>query len=300
MTLFAFFFFAFQQGPPPQDLDTDGDGKISQAEFLAHAQDRFNQMDQNTDGYLTEDERPAFGQRVHGPGPGGPGFMFLRQADADDNHEISQAEWAAMVSGLPHDGDGNIDVEALVASFLEDHPNAPQPPEGAPRLSEALDRNDDGLVNDTDFAQIFADLDADGNGTIQAQELPRPHRQGGERGGKGGPFFKTADSDQDGSITSDEWNSFVAGLPLKEDGSIDFAQIMAERQAERMGPGPRRGGPNGERNHGDRPQGNPLDADNNGLITPSDLQAFFTAHDQNNDGVLTQDEMGPPRMKRHR
>jgi len=51
-----------QQGhrpPPIQTLDTDGDGRISEAEWLQHHAARFNEIDTNGDGYLSEDEMKA-------------------------------------------------------------------------------------------------------------------------------------------------------------------------------------------------------------------------------------------------
>ena len=40
-------------------LDKDGDGKVSKAEALAKAEERFNRADANHDGFLTADELPA-------------------------------------------------------------------------------------------------------------------------------------------------------------------------------------------------------------------------------------------------
>ena len=48
--------------------DTDGDGAISRAEFLAQATERFNRMDLNHDGRLTPDE---LGARMGGRRGGG-------------------------------------------------------------------------------------------------------------------------------------------------------------------------------------------------------------------------------------
>lgn len=52
-----------QGGPPP---DPFGDATITQADFEKNAADRFDQMDANHDGKLSEDERP-----FRGRGPGG-------------------------------------------------------------------------------------------------------------------------------------------------------------------------------------------------------------------------------------
>lgn len=40
-------------------LDTNGDGVIAEAEFLAHAKTRFDAMDANKDGQVTKEEAKA-------------------------------------------------------------------------------------------------------------------------------------------------------------------------------------------------------------------------------------------------
>jgi len=53
--------------------DTDGDGAVSKAEFLAVAEQRFASMDKNGDGKLTPDERPKRGEgKRHEGGRGEP------------------------------------------------------------------------------------------------------------------------------------------------------------------------------------------------------------------------------------
>ena len=39
--------------------DTNGDGQISEAEFLAHAKEKFTKMDANSDGVVTKEEGKA-------------------------------------------------------------------------------------------------------------------------------------------------------------------------------------------------------------------------------------------------
>jgi hypothetical protein len=42
--------------PMFEKTDTDGDGKITEAEFMAHAKERFTKMDEDNDGSLTKME----------------------------------------------------------------------------------------------------------------------------------------------------------------------------------------------------------------------------------------------------
>lgn len=55
-----------------QNLDKDGNGSISKAEFLAGAEARFAKMDKNSDGELTKDEMPTRPEGRRGGGPRGP------------------------------------------------------------------------------------------------------------------------------------------------------------------------------------------------------------------------------------
>lgn len=47
-------------------FDTDGNGKISQSEFLAKSQARFAKMDANNDGYLSRDEMKNARKKMRG------------------------------------------------------------------------------------------------------------------------------------------------------------------------------------------------------------------------------------------
>ncbi len=46
-----------------QKVDTDGDGAISKAEFLAEAEAKFDRMDANGDGKITPEERDAMREK---------------------------------------------------------------------------------------------------------------------------------------------------------------------------------------------------------------------------------------------
>jgi hypothetical protein len=43
-----------------QEVDTNGDGLVSKAEFMAQQEKRFNELDANSDGQIDQDEHKAF------------------------------------------------------------------------------------------------------------------------------------------------------------------------------------------------------------------------------------------------
>jgi hypothetical protein len=74
---------AMRPGRFMERMDTNGDGKISKAEWKAHYDEMFAQADKNKNGYIDSDEmstgfRPPGGtgpggrRTGEGPGPGGP------------------------------------------------------------------------------------------------------------------------------------------------------------------------------------------------------------------------------------
>ena len=91
--------------------DTNGDGKVSLAEFTAVMDQRFTRLDKNGDGFITADEMSDMPNR----GPGG-GVMA---ADADHDGKVSHAEFTALAAArfakLDANGDGQITPDEMSA-----------------------------------------------------------------------------------------------------------------------------------------------------------------------------------------
>ena len=91
--------------------DTNGDGKISRAEFAAISEQRFTRMDKNSDGAVTADELGD----MAGRGPGG-GVMA---ADTDHDGKVSHAEFTAMSTArfarMDANSDGDITADEMPA-----------------------------------------------------------------------------------------------------------------------------------------------------------------------------------------
>lgn len=162
-------------------FDENQDGQVTQEEFDRVA-NRFSRFDRNDDGVLTEDDFQG--------GPPRHGAMIVRLADADRNHEVSADEWQQFLAELDADADGVITDDERVAFFESHRPaHAPRPHrEHKPRSGNLLDHDGDGVLETADLEAIFAELDANGDQTLQSDEMPRfPGR--GRRGLRGGGGF---------------------------------------------------------------------------------------------------------------
>lgn len=93
----------------PQRADTDKDGTISRAEFMARADQRFAKLDANGDGQLSGDEL------------GGRGGNRLMAADTNKDGKISKAEYMAQAAErfakLDANGDGKISPDEMKAAM---------------------------------------------------------------------------------------------------------------------------------------------------------------------------------------
>lgn len=95
-------------------LDTDGDGAISRAEFLAAKAGAFDRVDTDGDGIVTTAEMEAAREQARErvrerlAERGGPGGGFA-QADADGDGQVSREEWLSAPTELFNraDADGN-------------------------------------------------------------------------------------------------------------------------------------------------------------------------------------------------
>jgi hypothetical protein len=100
--------------------DGDGDGRVSKAEYIARADERFAKMDKNSDGKLSGDEiAPPAG---NGAATGRGGMMRQRMIERmDTNHDgvVTIDEYRAMVGErfdrLDTNHDGFLDQSEMTA-----------------------------------------------------------------------------------------------------------------------------------------------------------------------------------------
>ena len=147
-----------------------------------------------------------------------------------------------------------------------------------------FDFNQDGQISQDEFLAgsqtRFTDLDANGDSIIiedefqsgiQSRHGKRRHHKGKDR--SHGALIKAADTNQDQTISIEEWNIFVENMEVDDNGSV----ILGQRHRENAGP----------------PRGlfAELDVNQNGIFEKDEFAGLFQLLDKNGDGMLTIQEM---------
>jgi Ca2+-binding EF-hand superfamily protein len=247
--------------------DEDGDGRVTAEEF-GRSYPRFQSLDVDGDGAVTSEELEAAVAEMGGRPA--PGHGLVRSADADRDGAVTREEWSARLAEIDSDGDGALTDEELTESFLRRHQRHQRrvawrfgPP------SAHLDFNEDGQLDFGDLDSLYSGLDADGDGTISAAEMPE--RIGGRSRGAG-RFFRPdpeigdgaesgfgprgphgppgpghhrllrADEDGDGAVTLEEWNAMLDRFDRRAifdalDADGDGVVSADEMEAARPRPG---------------------------------------------------------------
>lgn len=158
-------------GPPAWDEfaerhDVNGDGQVTEQElFQTFAP--FDRLDADGDGVVTEADFDAHRGRM--------AFTFMaRRADRDRDGEVTAAEWDAWFAARDSNGDGVLDAE----DFADRRPGMRRPKGD---FGQALDADGDGEVTRADLTALAARYDANGDGVLQADELPETGPRHGGR-----------------------------------------------------------------------------------------------------------------------
>jgi Ca2+-binding EF-hand superfamily protein len=131
-------------------LDTDGDGKVSEAEIQAHKDAKFAEIDTNKDGVLSKDEMSAHHKVM---------AEQMKAGFADGRAE--------RVNEMFDRFDTNKD-----GSITRDEVTAVQSTEGARWETMRAERGSDWAAKSAEMQdKRFADLDKDGNGTVSKEEF---------------------------------------------------------------------------------------------------------------------------------
>lgn len=205
--------------------------------------------------------QPPEGRRGFGPpgapfgpgGPGGPGgHPLLMLLDTDRNGELSSEEIAAAADALrklDRNNDGKLTLDELPRQpFMRPGSGGQPAPEQEMSRLGGMDRNNDGKITKDELPErmqeYFSRLDANGDGSLDREELRQLYRRMGEQAA-GGPTgnlierLRGLDANGDGKISREEAPTFglFERLDTNNDGFIDKeeAQAAAERMRERGG-----------------------------------------------------------------
>ena len=202
-----------QHGPSPEQMfrraDADHDGQVTFKEFKAAvleiARERFNRLDRNQDGVLSQADHPR----------GGPGGQWDRGR--------------GQRGGQPHAAPG------AKRGFDSPPPESGgRAPEGAPRLMELArkaDQNQDHQVTFDELKSLapgiteerFRRLDRNQDGVLTQADVPEGDRRELMREGKGYVLerLKQADTDGDHQVTRDEAKAALPNLPERAFDRMD-------------------------------------------------------------------------------
>jgi Ca2+-binding EF-hand superfamily protein len=229
--------------------DTDGDGSLSSAEFLAHcksvdvgtsdASRLMKEVDSDGDGKISESEyKNALGVtldelRKRARDEFGPPEKSFPAFDASGDGQIDAEEWKAACEklGIPENraadllkevdqnGDGQVNEEefrAAMGAGLEDLKRAVYDKLGSAEAAmEAMDKDGDGVISEEEFVE---ELKKAGFGEQEAKDL-----------------YKEMDKDGDGKVTAADWAEATGAEDLeklREDAGVGDQELMKGADGE--------------------------------------------------------------------
>ncbi|MEM1179422.1 MAG: hypothetical protein AAGM22_13815 [Acidobacteriota bacterium] len=261
--------------------DTNQDGVITRDEFQKD-DERFQRLDQNLDGQLTEADFEGLKSRRFGELQN---RGLIRGADINRDGRVTAEEWASFEQALDVDGDGVVsdgemqalrDVRRSERSQRFGGRDAKRGQKSFDGQAQSpFDADQSGGLDAAERAALFSSFDTNGDGTVSADEMPQGRRGGKDRGQRGARFgmglLKAADGDQDRRVSLSEWQSFLQAADADGDGTLSRTELEAVRPE---------GAPAAPAT---RPEGAPS-------LETERLEALFTMLDANEDGVIADDE----------
>lgn len=224
-------------------LDTDNDGAVSLDEFMKPRLERFATLDKGADGVLDAVELTARMQEKAAH----RARMMMAKLDANGDGKVTKEEFDSAAKHhrrghrFGHEGGRRFHrdrADAGGAAATGANPTAEaKPAEAAPADAKAAGRGDRGARR----AQMFARLDANGDGTITMADIDTRSATGVAYAQK--KRLHVLDKDRDGKISREEFSARskqrFADLDLDSDGKIT-ASDLPPRMAERWQKGPDR------------------------------------------------------------
>ncbi|MDA7426383.1 EF-hand domain-containing protein [Thalassococcus lentus] len=99
-------------------MDTNGDGKLTQAEIDAYKAKRFSEADADGDGFLSPEEMAAQGEKKNDERRAKRATRMIERLDANEDGKLSAEELDArgpgnLIEKADKDGDGAVTLEEL-------------------------------------------------------------------------------------------------------------------------------------------------------------------------------------------
>jgi Ca2+-binding EF-hand superfamily protein len=225
-------------------MDTNGDGRISQDEFLAAATSRFKAIDTQNKGSISADDiaqSPAMVKRDERRAE-----FLVRHLDTAGNGYISQQEFLAAAqkrfAKLDQNGDGKLTPTELSAPRWPHarNGNAPAQDAGSSRRAQfvqkyfdKVDTNHDGVVTQDEYLAAatarYKKLDTQGNGQVTAAEIASTPRALNRDQHLAQHEVKRLDTNGDGTVSLSEYlaaaKTRFAKIDKNGDGFIDADEM---------------------------------------------------------------------------
>lgn len=156
--------FSRHHGGAMEKADTNGDGAIDAAEWNA----LFAEIDADDDGKLEREEMHRHHRAAH---PEALAFMIAHHADANDDGQVTSAEWKAHVAELDENDDGELGAQELrLRHRFHDGSGGDEVAELPPFAAE-WDKDSDGSLGASELDAAFASLDEDKDGVLTFQHM---------------------------------------------------------------------------------------------------------------------------------
>ena len=227
-----------------EQMDTDGDGRISLAEYVAAAGARFKSIDTQNKGNIDAADiasSPAAVERIDHRAE-----SIVKHLDTAGNGYVTKDEFLAAAQArfarLDKNGDGKLTPDELL-SPRESQNGKPGRGGGAraafgQKRFDKLDANHDGVVSKDEFlaqaAAKFAQFDTAGDGKVTAAEIEAAPKTQERAVRTADRFVKRMDSNGDGLVSQDEFvaaaKARFARLDKNGDGYLDADEARKGRR----------------------------------------------------------------------
>jgi len=170
-----------RRGPSPEMMtrafDRNRDGTLDDSDFAAI----FTEFDKDEDGKIVEAELTAAQTAQRLARSAG---VLARIADADKSGDVTKDEWDTFMLAVGTES-GEVDIDAVLGMMQQMRGGRGGGDRMKPMLTRMFDADGDEKVTTKEFDAAYETLDKNGDGAIDAEEMPQRRGGMGGRGGRG-------------------------------------------------------------------------------------------------------------------